>query len=51
MKQNKLYTQISWGALAIMAAMGTACSDDFFETSSKTKLDSNTAYSNAATAE
>ncbi len=38
-------------ALAAMALGLGSCSDDFFETSSKTTLNSGTAFSNAATAE
>lgn len=48
MKQKHLYT----GLIITLLAMGCAsCSDDFFETSAKTKQNSETAYSNAETAE
>ena len=48
MKQKHLYT----GAIIALMAMACAsCSDDFFETSSKTKQNSETAYRNAETAE
>lgn len=47
MKQKTLYIS----AVAMMALSMFACSDDFFETSSKTTMNSETAYSNAATAE
>lgn len=46
MKRTPLYI-----ALAAMAMGFSSCSDDFFETSSKTSQNSETAYSNAATAE
>ncbi len=48
MKQNRLYIP---AVLTAMALAFTACQDDFFETSSKTTLNGETAYSNAATAE
>lgn len=46
MKRTPLYI-----ALAAMSLGFASCSDDFFETSSKTSQNSETAYSNAATAE
>ncbi len=46
MKQKALYIAVASLALGL-----ASCSDDFFETSSKTDLDSNTAYSNVETAE
>lgn len=47
MKQKALFIS----AVAALALSSVACSDDFFETSSKTTLNSETAYSNAETAE
>ena len=48
MKQKHLYI----GAIVTLLAMGCAsCSDDFFETSSKTSQNSQTAFSNVQTAE
>lgn len=46
MKSKALYI-----AVAALTMGLASCSDDFFETSSKTTLNSETAYSNAATAE
>lgn len=47
MKQKAIYMS----AVAALALSAVACSDDFFETSSKTTMNSETAYSNTATAE
>lgn len=44
---KKIYTAVLAGSLAAM----TSCSDEFFDTSSKTTLNSETAYSTLATAE
>lgn len=48
MKKNLSYIP---AVLAAMTLALASCSDDFFETSSKTTLNGETAYSNAATAE
>lgn len=48
MKKNHLYIPTVLAAIALALA---SCSDEFFETSSKTALNGGTAYSDAATAE
>lgn len=48
MKKNHLYIPTVLAAMALALA---SCSDEFFETSSKTALNGGTAYSDAATAE
>lgn len=48
MKKNHLYIPTVLAAMALALA---SCSDEFFETSSKTALNGETAYSDAATAE
>ena len=48
MKQNRFYIPAVLTAMALALA---SCNDDFFETSSKTTLNGETAYSNAETAE